>query len=743
MKHLPFLLILFSFSLFAQQQPQKDLKVGLVLSGGGAKGLAHIGALKVIENAGIHIDYIGGTSMGAIVGSLYAAGYSSKQLDSIFRETNFNTLIQDDLPRGVKTFYEKEDSQRYAVTLPFDNFKLSFPSGLSKGQNVYNLLAQLMFPVRNIHDFSKLPTPFFCIGTDIETGEELILDHGSLPLAVSASGAIPTLFSPVLIDGQLISDGGITDNYPVEEMRKRGVDYIIGVDVQDSLAGRKNLRSAFEILTQVNNFRTINAMPEKRKKTNLYIKPNIKNFSILSFDRGGKIIRTGEVAALKLKSKLDSLASAQHRPQKKHGVKLQDSLSIKNITITGNTNYPRNYIRGKLKIATDQKTSYKKLNEGLDNLSATGNFKRINYKLAPQKNGGNDLQLIVQENDNNMSLRLSLHYDELYKSAALLNLTRKSLLFKSDIASLDLIVGDNFRYKFNYFIDKGNYWSIGFNSSLNKFAQNVGFDFIQGKLPNGNFNVNKVQLDYQDFTNQLYIETFFVRTLRFGLGLEHKYTKLKTETILKQDNQGNMPFTVLEQSNLYSTFGYLEYDDYDKAYFPSHGFHFRGGLHIYLFGSDTSFDFESFSIAKGSFGYAFSPLPRLSVRTQTVTGFRLGDNDMSALDFFLGGYGNHYVNNIQPFFGYDFLSKSGNSFIKTSAQLDYQILPKNHVIAGYNVANIGDNLYDDGKVFAVPDYSGLSFGYGIESFLGPLEVYYSFSPETSRSEWFFSLGFWF
>ena len=119
----------------AQDSDKKDLKIGLVLSGGGAKGLAHIGALKVIEEAGIKIDYIGGTSMGAIVGALYAAGYSATELDSIFRTTDFTNLIEDNLPRSAKTFYEKEDSERYAITLPFNKFKISVPPAFSGGQN--------------------------------------------------------------------------------------------------------------------------------------------------------------------------------------------------------------------------------------------------------------------------------------------------------------------------------------------------------------------------------------------------------------------------------------------------------------------------------------------------------------------------------------------------------------------------------------------------------------------------------
>src|SRR5699024_2739789 len=337
-----------------------------------------------------------------------------------------------------------------------------------------------------------------------------------------------------------------------------------------------------------------------------------------------------------------------------------------------------------------------------------------------------------------------LHYDKLYKSAALLNLTRKSLIFNNDITSFDFIFGDNLRYKFDYFIDKGNYWSIGLRSRLDQFEQKVWFDFIADKVPEGNFNVNKVELDYLDLTNQIYVETYFLNHLRFGAGIEHKHTRLKTETILEQrEEDENLPFTVLEKSNLFGPYGYLEYDGYDNVYFPGKGFYFRGDMHFYPYGTDTSFDFEPFSIIKGKIGYALRVLPKLRFLVESETGFRLGNSKMSALDFFLGGYGNHYVNNIQAFMGYDFLAQSGNSYIKSLAQLDYRLFPKNHLMLGYNIANIGDDLYEDGKIFDGPDYTGFSLGYGIESFLGPLEVFYSYSPETSESIWFFSLGLWF
>ena len=236
------LLVLVHWAVIAQDStavdfskiPQgEELKVGLVLSGGGAKGLAHIGVLKEIEAAGIEIDYIGGTSMGAIIGGLYASGYNAHQLDSIFESVDFEKLIQDDLPRSAQSFYERADRERYAIALPFEHFKVSFPSALSKGQNIYNLFTQLTHHVKETDDFAALDIPFFCVATDAEKGQAIILDKGCLPEAITASGALPSLFSPVLLDDRVLIDGGVVNNYPVEELRKRGANFIIGVDVQD------------------------------------------------------------------------------------------------------------------------------------------------------------------------------------------------------------------------------------------------------------------------------------------------------------------------------------------------------------------------------------------------------------------------------------------------------------------------------------------------------------------------------
>ena len=165
-KFAPFVFLFFIFQPSFAQDTIRKPKIGLVLSGGGAKGFAHVGVLKVLEAAGIKIDFIGGTSMGAVIGGLYASGYNATQIDSIVRVTNFDNLLIDYIPRSSKSFYEKRNDELYALILPFDNFKIGAPQSLSKGMFNYNLFNELTLHVRHVRDFNQLPTPFLCMATD-------------------------------------------------------------------------------------------------------------------------------------------------------------------------------------------------------------------------------------------------------------------------------------------------------------------------------------------------------------------------------------------------------------------------------------------------------------------------------------------------------------------------------------------------------------------------------------------------
>ncbi len=734
------LFILLFLGLFLQgfaQEKDQPPKVGLVLSGGGAKGLAHIGALRAIEESGVKIDYIAGTSMGAIIGGLYASGYNSHQLDSVFRQTDFQKLIQDVLPRESKTFKEREYSEKYAFIFPFDKFKFTLPSGISKGQNIYNLLAQLTQHVEE-DDFNKLDIPFFCIATNIETGEEVVLDKGNLAQALSASGAIPSLFRPVTIGNQSLSDGGIVNNYPIVKLKQKGLDLIIGVDVQDSLMSKEELKSGISIMTQVNNFRTIKAMETNRELTDIYIRPDIKDFNVLSFDDGTNIINQGYEAGVKEMDALKASANQQNaKPEPKPVLKISDSLLVNQITIKGNQDYPRNFIRGKLKIEPNEKISYNELNNGLNNLSATGNFDRISYTIE-NKDGNKNLILDVEEAENKTQLKFAIHYDDLYRTAGLINLTHKSLLLTNDIISLDFILGEKSRYNFEYFIDKGKYWSLGLHSRFTQIDEDINLNLAQPFDFFDTPDISQFNLEIEDFTNQLFAETYFFKDFRFGVGLEYKELKAFTQSFVINSNP-NGQSTILEDNNLWSAFGYVDYDSLDDKYFPTKGFFFDGDFHLY----HSNENITDFSIAKGNIGYVFTPINKLSLKVTSELGFRIGQQRVDALDFYLGGYGFKPINNIRPFLGYNFLTLSGDSYIKGLIESDFNFYGKHHLIFSANYANVEDDILETGEWFTTPDFSGYGIGYGLNSFLGPLQVKYSYSPETKRSIWFFSLGYWF
>ncbi len=730
---------------------KKKPKIGLVLSGGGAKGMAHIGALKIIEEAGVEIDYIGGSSMGAIIGAMYAAGYNASELDSIFKATNIGSLIQDNLPRSAKTFYEKEDSERYALTLPFKNFKVTVPPAISGGQNIYNEFVRLLYHVKDIDDFNELPTPFVCIATDIETGEQVVLNKGYLPEAILASGTLPSLFEPTVINDKVLIDGGVVNNYPIDEVRAMGADIIIGVDVQHDLADRDALLSATEILLQINNYRTVADMEVKSTKTDIYIKPNIEEYSVIDFNRLNEIVKTGEDAA---KLKIDELKKLSTNYSKNTNsisvVNPNKQLTINRLLIDGDTDHTRGYVKGKLRFSLDEPTNFKKLQQGISNLSATGNFRTIKYKLLDNINGGEDLILPLDETKNTSFLRLGAHFDDLYKSAALINITKKRILSKDDVASFDFILGDNLRYNFEYYVDKGSYWSFGVNSRFSDFNQEIDFDLIEGNFEVGTeTTLNRISLNVSDFSNQIYLQTVVKEEFAFTLGAEFKHLQYSTRTfgdtpnITTPGTTSSNGRTYFERSNFISAFGSLKLDTYDDKYFPSRGLYFDGDMHYYVLSSDFNNNFKDFSISKARMGMAMPIVNNLSIKIETEGGFKLGTSGVTSFDFLLGGYGTDFINNFVPFVGYDFISLPGNSFVKAYARLDYEFAQNNHVLFSANYANVDDDLFRTGDWFKAPSYSGYGIGYGLESFLGPINLMYSWTPERDKSQFFVSIGYWF
>ena len=244
--------------------------VNLSLAGGGAKGFAHVGVLKVLDSLGIKVDYVSGTSMGAIVGGLYASGYTGKDIEKIVMETDFYNLLSNANNRAETSFFNKS-VDKYLLKVPIKNGKVTLPSSISSGQKNIYLLKELFKNVSNIQDFSKLPIPFLCVATNLESGKMKVFEKGDISESIMASSAFPSLMDPVKIGDSIYVDGAMTVNYPSELLKKKGIDIVIGVDLNQGLNTRDKINSIVDILNQVIDFGIVKETKNQLKYTLLWL----------------------------------------------------------------------------------------------------------------------------------------------------------------------------------------------------------------------------------------------------------------------------------------------------------------------------------------------------------------------------------------------------------------------------------------------------------------------------------------
>ena len=721
---------------FSQDRP----KVGLVLSGGGAKGFAHIGVLKELERANVKIDYIGGTSMGAIIGGMYAAGYSADQIEAVIRDIDFLSVIQDNVPREEAPYFEKVFLGKTAVTLPVKNGNIGLPLGLSKGQNVLNLLTEILSPVDETSDFSELPIPFFCIGTDIETGQEVVLEDASLPLALRASASFPTLLNPVEVNGRLIVDGGVANNFPVDRMKEKGMDIIIGVNVQGTLLQRDELTSVASLLSQIVNFQMYRKSDEQVEKLDVHIHPDINEYTVVSFDDKDAILKEGERTAKQFRSVFLEIAKKQgNRKIVSHSIKSKPRnkrFLIDRIILRGNKNYTQDYVLGKLRLKEGDSVSYKEISQKINALTATKSFQRVDYSLEKSFEG-RKLNITVKENDIKTFLSFGLHYDNLYKTGVLLNYNHKKMFFKNDELSFDVVVGDKIRYDLEYLIDNGYLLSFGVSSRYNSFNSGVLF--------NEN-NLNKINVAYRDFTNKFYLQTTFSKKTAFGAGIELKSLKVSSDTFLTNDEE-----TIFDQSVYFNPYAFLHVDTHDKSALPTKGFSISTKFRWFLLSNRNeglndfapgSIGFNQYSQIDGRLSFAKTFWDKLTFQFISEAGFTLGEEDSEIFDYRLGGYNQNYINNFISFYGYDISSLSDQSFLKSEFHFRYKLFEKHHFGVLANYGRIGKNVLNRGELLNEVK-SGYAVGYSIETILGPIELKYAWSPDHDDRFWLFNLGFWF
>lgn len=295
------------------QAPASRPRVGLVLSGGGARGVAHVGVLKVLDRLHIPIDAVAGTSMGAVVGGLFASGLSADSMELVLEQLDWSDVFRDAPDRRHQAYRRKQDERLFPVGLElgFSATGLHLPPGLVSGQKLSTLLRMLTVPVAETRDFDDLPIPFRAVATDIETGELVVMSDGDLTTALRASMAVPAVFNPYERDGRLLVDGGLVQNLPVSAARAMGVDVIIAVDVGTPLASREALASMVQITNQVATILTNAGAAEQRhalRPGDVLITPDLGSLSSTDFERSIEAVLVGEAAAREASDALSVLS---------------------------------------------------------------------------------------------------------------------------------------------------------------------------------------------------------------------------------------------------------------------------------------------------------------------------------------------------------------------------------------------------------------------------------------------------
>ncbi|MBR5736374.1 MAG: patatin-like phospholipase family protein [Bacteroidales bacterium] len=590
------LLLVFSFTISSNAAERLDSllancttrpKVGLVLSGGGAKGSAHIGVLKVLEDLGIHVDYVTGTSMGSIMGGMYALGYKANELDTIIRGMDWSIYMSNTVKRSELSTQRKRSDMRYLLDVPFvtglgllDNldrrrdgnapgvpdFTTSLPAGVINGQNVLNLLTGLSVGYQDYIDFNDLPIPFACVAVDLITNEEVVFHSGHLPTAIRASMAIPGVFSPVQLDNMTLIDGGFRNNFPTDVCKEMGADIIIGVDVSDKGEhDAENTRSLPQIMQQFLNISTNEAHIEHSEMCDVLIIPDISGYGSLSFDSASidTLIERGHKAALahvpellKIKEALDKYDADTSRDTIPRAVNMyRQSFDISSIIINGVSERDTKWLLLKTKLRGKDSVTGNDIEKALSVFSGTGVYNNISYRFEPD---GEKYILFFDLNKRPPhELGFGLRYDSDEAANILAEIGINAHRINAFRLNLNSRLGFYPKFEAQLLYVPYYFPSVGISYSY----KTLGLDYT---VPNANHFPSFV--GYKRLQSEFFIKETYSKYFTAHLGL--RYSRYR----MYQSTYENMAAIVEEpQNHVIETIGNLDYDVLDNAYYPTRG----------------------------------------------------------------------------------------------------------------------------------------------------------------------------
>ncbi len=725
-----FLLVLINcFSQDIKERPT----VGLVLSGGGAKGFAHVGILKVLEEYNIPIDYIGGTSIGSIIGGLYSVGYSADQLEQMIIAQDWEALFLNEPKRVYMPFYEKEDQDRYQISMDLEEGKLIIPSYAITNSAVIQLFSNLTIGYHEVNDFKKLPTPFFCMAVDFETGKEVMLDSGYLPVVMGASMAIPGVFPSVEIDGKVLVDGGVRNNFPVDRMRAMGVDIIIGIDIGAGMKKGEELKKFGVIIDQLTTMLGQDKFTKNKHDCDVYIKPDIDEYTSADFTHQAavELIQKGEEKGEECRdefAKLSKLFEGYDIP-KRTGYHLDDSLkdvAIERFEISGSELEDEDVL-GIMGIEKDAepKCTVGDIQEGLDRINASVHFSQSQYKLLEDSVTDNYImQLDLKECAEN-TINFGAHYNNQDNVALLFNGTFNSFLFKNSRLSVDVKLSEIPSVSVIHSTNRGSLPGLSFS---------YGYRSRTVKIYEHNKRVGEayVSKHYFDVSTNSLVNRFF------SLGVGARYEIFVVDDVLE-----NFP---LKEAN-YDYFLYrffFDLDTKDNVYYPTRGIKCSSHTDVITDNGYELNDLMPSVMSFFSYNQTLSLNSNLAITPSVYAQLQYTDDNPPPLfyDTYVGGfYQPHDIVSQIPFWGLRWGGYHANNVVALGVENRYQVAPKHYLYLNVN-ALANTEILEDIK-FSQLDYKfGVGAGYSYDSFIGPVEIFFSFSDfESIRT--FISIGYYF
>jgi NTE family protein len=690
-------------------------RIGLALSGGGARGLAHVGVLRALERMGVPIDAISGTSMGSLVGGLYAAGYSATDLEEIAREIEWGALFIDVPARGPMEPFDQVKGNPTLLSLPMRGGRIGLPSGVIAGQHVAELFARLTWPVQTVHDFRRLPIPFSAVATDIATGEAVVLDTGSLAGVMRASMSLPSVFAPSRLHGRVLLDGGLVRSLPARDVRALGADVVICSDVSEPLLEASRLRTMLDVLNQAVGYHGNESTVEERRHCDVYIRPYLDDLDGFSFERATDWIARGDsatgVVAAPLRELVARAGGPVRRPPGIDRAARDAPVRLAAVKVEAATPAARRFVRTMLAIPTTEPLDPDVLRDAARQVYESGLFETVTFALAAHEQG--TVAVISAQGDNADRVGFGFRYDDRFNASLLFDATMRHVLGFGSTGRLSVRLGEQMRVGID--VARGrtlsSRWVLGTGASW----LGTPIDFFEGRRRTAEATLRVTSANV----------TVGAATRGGGVGIQLKGEDARVAASIAGADSG-------QHRTFGSAAALVWWDDLDRPAFATRGTALRARYeHAAGGGSPFARWFAT--------GDAVVPLSsRLSMSARLVAGASSRDSTIPLhYRFFLGSLTPSSVlaESQIPFAGRRLQERNGYAVAVAGAALQWEAVPNLFVTARGDVGDVGRTLGDAIESRAL----GAGLSIGSRTIAGPVELrLHGRTPSTARLE--FSVG---